>query len=195
MCCQTCMRGTLQQSSMQQQLQQHPSWEAAVGSRAPDLGPFEVVQWATWLHVMRHVKTGYAACRSISWGIGHPLWCVKDQRACTHQLSPGQCPPACPCKGSSSSSSSRDCETLLIVLRSCLRNLDVDGFFLVAGWRPLSPGCQSVRSWRWEVELEMGGGRLGGGSLRSHFRLKFLTWQWSCHSHSRCRARTIAGPQ
>ena len=27
---------------MQQQLQQHPSWEAAVGSRAPDLGPFEV---------------------------------------------------------------------------------------------------------------------------------------------------------
>ena len=26
----------------------------------------------------------------------------------------------CPCKGSSSSSSSRDCETLLIVLRSCL---------------------------------------------------------------------------
>ena len=26
----------------------------------------------------------------------------------------------CPCKGSSSSSSSRDCETLLIVSRSCL---------------------------------------------------------------------------
>ena len=75
----------------------------------------------------------------------------------------------CPCKGSSSSSSSRDFETLLIVLRSCLRNLDVDGFFLVAGWRPLSPGCQSVRSWRWEVELEMGGGRLGGGSFRSVF--------------------------
>ena len=42
MCCQTCMRGTLLQSSMQQQLQQHPSWEAANGSRAPDLGPFEV---------------------------------------------------------------------------------------------------------------------------------------------------------
>ena len=42
MCCQTCMRGTLQQSSIQQQLQQHPSWEAANGSRAPDLGPFEV---------------------------------------------------------------------------------------------------------------------------------------------------------
>ena len=46
MCCQTCMRGTLQQSSMQQQLQQHPSWEAAVGSRAPDLGPdHQLQQW------------------------------------------------------------------------------------------------------------------------------------------------------
>ena len=26
------------------------------GSRTPDLGPFEVVQGATWLHVMRHVN-------------------------------------------------------------------------------------------------------------------------------------------
>ena len=63
---------------------------------------------------------GSSAVVRWSWGIGHPFWCVKDQRACTHQLSPGQCPPACPCKGSSSSSSSRDCETLQIVLRSCL---------------------------------------------------------------------------
>ena len=42
----TDLRGTLEQSSMQQQLQQHPSGEAAVGSRAPDLGPFELVQGA-----------------------------------------------------------------------------------------------------------------------------------------------------
>ena len=40
------LRSTLQQSSMQQQLQQHPSWEAAVGSRAPDLGPdHQLQQW------------------------------------------------------------------------------------------------------------------------------------------------------
>ena len=30
--------------------------ESSGGSRAPDLGPFEVVQGATWLHVMRHVN-------------------------------------------------------------------------------------------------------------------------------------------
>ena len=29
---------------------------SSAGSRAPDLGPFEVVQGATWLHVMRHVN-------------------------------------------------------------------------------------------------------------------------------------------
>ena len=67
---------------------------------------------------MRHVWL-VSPC-SISWGIGHPLWCVKVKASPSHQLSPVQCPSACPCKGSSSSSSSRDCETLLIVSRSCL---------------------------------------------------------------------------
>ena len=35
------------------------------GSRAPDLGPFEVVHWATWLHVMRHVNDTQPAVRSV----------------------------------------------------------------------------------------------------------------------------------
>ena len=66
---------------------------------------------------MRHVWI-VSPC-AMEKGIGHLLWCVLAAEAA--QLSLGQCPPAaCPCKGSSSSSSSRDCETLLIVLRSCL---------------------------------------------------------------------------
>ena len=66
---------------------------------------------------MRHVWI-VSPC-AMEKGIGHPLWCVLAAEAA--QLSLGQCPPAaCPCKGSSSSSSSRDCETLLIVLLGCL---------------------------------------------------------------------------
>ena len=48
-------------ASMQQQLQQHPSWEAAA-----------VLVRLTWV-----LSKSPAATVEISWGIGHPLWCVK----------------------------------------------------------------------------------------------------------------------
>ena len=89
MCCRTCMRGTLQQSSMQQQLQQHPSGEAAA-----------VLVRLTWVLSKSFTRGQVVARRTghvneqlavlISWGIGHPLWCVRS----SHQL--GDRPPAEP---------------------------------------------------------------------------------------------------
>ena len=127
----TDLRGTLQRGS-------------SGGSHAPDLGPFEIVQGATFLRLKKKElvimlairaprlsrrdfccgcgsnvlsqserprlsrrpaaatalagragtrgtpRTGRrerAACRSISWGIGDPLWCAKA--SWSHQLSPG----------------------------------------------------------------------------------------------------------
>ena len=80
------LRSTLQQSSMQQQLQQHPSGEAAA-----------VLVRLTWVLSKSFTRGQVVARRTghvneqlailISWGIGHPLWCVKASRS--HQLSPG----------------------------------------------------------------------------------------------------------
>ena len=70
----------LQQSSMQQQLQQHPSGEAAA--------VLVRLTWVlsksfSWGHVVArrtgHVNEQLAVL--ISWGIGHPLWCVRASRS------------------------------------------------------------------------------------------------------------------
>ena len=95
-----------------------PQRGSSGGSRALDLGRFRSRSGG---HVVaRYAPRERAACRSINQLGDRPSSLVRGGLALTPaepRVMSARMPLA---KGSSSSSSSRDCETLLIVLRSCL---------------------------------------------------------------------------